>query len=143
MFFNLFKKKLCDVNGLFTGHYIDIRMFYMYRFNEVPCIVFISEMDTSKAHKYVRDKYAAEIVATYQHSFFEHAQKEIFFNNTVFVLKDKRLIELANNYCHVMHSSKQYGWGHKVIRDLSEFRQETSQASENKVIGFARSNQVN
>jgi len=143
MFFNLFNKKLSNVNGLFAGHFIDIRVFYVYQFNEVPCIGFISEMDITKAYRYLRDKYAGEIIVTYQHSFFEHAQKEIFFNNTVFVLKDKRMIELANNYCHVMHSSKQYNWGHKVMKDLSEFKQEISQANENKVIGFARSNQVN
>jgi len=143
MVFNLFKRRLSNVNSLFAGHYIDVRVFYVQLFNEIPCIGFISEMDSSKAYTYMRDNYAGEITATYQHSYFEYAQQEIFFNNTLFVLKDKRLIELTNNYCHVMHSSKQYDWAHRVIKELSVFRQETATANANKIVGFARSNQVN
>ena len=108
----------------------------------MPCVSFIGDIDTSKAYRYVQDNYAGDVTGIYQHNYFDHDKKEIFFNNTLFVFKDKRLIELGNNYCHVLHTNKQWSWESKVIRELAAFRVATASADD-KVIGFARSNQVN
>jgi len=142
MFFNLFKRKIENASSLFAGHYVDVKVFYVQHFDEIPCVSFIGDIDTSKAYRYMQDNYAGEVTEIYQHNYFDHDKKEIFFNNTLFVLHDKRLIELGNNYCHVLHTNKQWGWENKVIKELAAFRMVTGSAND-KVIGFARSNQVN
>ena len=58
-------------------------------------------------------------------------------------VKDKRMIELAANYCHVLHTNKQYNWAHDLVGELSKFRVEAASASDTKVIGFARNNNMN
>jgi hypothetical protein len=141
MFFNLFKRGIANANGLFAGHYVDVRTFYVLHFNKVPCVSFIGEIDTAKAYRYIQDNYRNGVAGIYQHTSFDHDKKNIFFNNTVFVLKDNRMIELANNYCHMLFGNKQYDWADKVMKDLSAFRQTV--ATNDKTIGFARSNQVN
>ena len=140
MVFNLFKKDLSKVNTLFLGHYLDPKVFYTVQFNKVPCISFIGEVDTSKAFDFIQSTYRLQVKGIYQHNYFDHNKREFFFNNTVFVLKNKRLIELGNNYCQVLHTKDQYGWGQTMIKELSVFH---VTVDENKVICFARSTNMN
>ena len=140
MVFNLFKKDLSKVNTLFLGHYLDPKVFYTVQFNKVPCISFIGELDAGKTFDFIQSTYHLQVKVIYQHNYFDHDKREFFFNNTVFVLKNKRLIELGNNYCQVLHTKDQYGWGQTMIKELSVFH---VTVDENKVIGFARSTNMN
>ena len=140
MFFNLFKTKVSQVNTLFLGHYVDPKVFYAVQFNKVPCISFIGELDTSKAFDFIQSTYRGELTGIYQHNYFDHDKRDFFFNNTLFVLKNKRMIELGNNYCQVLHTKDQYNWGQTMIKELSVFH---VTGDVNKVIGFARSNNMN
>ena len=140
MGFNLFKKDLSKVNTLFLGHYLDPKVFYTVKFNKVPCISFIGELDAGKAFDFIQSTYPSQVKGIYQHNFFDHDKREFFFNNTLFLLKNKRLIELGNNYCQVLHTKDQYAWGQTMIRELSVFHVTTDA---NKVIGFARSTNMN
>ena len=140
MVFNLFRKDLSKVNNLFLGYYVDPKVFYTVQFNTVPCISFIGELDTSKAFDFIQSTYRSQVTGIYQHNYFDHDKRQFFFNNTLFVLKNKRLIELGSNYCQVLHTKDQFDWGQTMIKELSVFHV-TGDA--NKVIGFARSNHVN
>ena len=140
MFFNLFRKDLSAVSTLFLGHYVDPKVFYTVQFNKVPCVSFIGEMDTSKAFDFIQSTYRAQVTGIYQHNYFDHDKRDFFFNNTLFVLKNKRLIELGTNYCQVLHTKDQYGWAQTMIKELSVFH---ITADTNKVIGFARSTSMN
>ena len=140
MFFNLFRRDLSKVNTLFLGHYVDPKVFYAVEFNRVPCISFIGELDTGKTFDFIQSTYRYQLTGIYQHNYFDHDKRQFFFNNTLFVLKNKRLIELGNNYCQVLYTKDQFDWGQTMIRELSVFH---LTADANKIIGFARSNHVN
>jgi len=139
MFFNLFRKDLSRVNTLFLGHYLDPKVFYTVQFNKTPCISFIGELDTSKTFDFIQSTYRYQVTGIYQNNYFDHDKRQFFFNNTLFVLKNKRLIELGNNYCQVLHTNNQYDWGQTMIKELSVFHLTDNT---NKSIGFARSNHV-
>ena len=140
MVFNLFKKDLARVNTLFLGHYLDPKVFYAVQFNRVPSISFIGEMDTSKAFDFIQNTYRSQVKGIYQHNYFDHDKRDFYFNNTLFVLKNKRMIELGNNYCQVLHTKDQYDWGQTMIKEMSVFH---VTGDVNKVIGFARTNNMN
>jgi hypothetical protein len=135
MLFNLLRTKVFRVNTLFLGHYLDPKVFYTVKFNAVPSLVYMGELDTSKAFHFIRSTYRSQIKEIYQHNYFDHDKKEILFNNTLFVLTNRKMIELTNNYCQVLHSKDQYDWGQTVIRELSVFH---ATVDPNKTIGFTR-----
>src|ERR1051325_8966968 len=122
MFQRLFRRKIRDTLGLFNGHFVEAKAFYALKFDAVSCISFIGEIDTSKAFAWVNENMKAEVLSTYQHSYFDHNEQKMFFNNTIFVLTNQRIIELGNNYCQVLHTQHQYGWANEVIKSLSPFR---------------------
>jgi hypothetical protein len=138
MHFNLFRTKVFRVNTLFLGHYVDPKVFYTVKFNTVPCVIFVGELDTSKAFDFVRYTYRSQIKGIYQHNYFDHDKKQFFFNNTLFVLENKRMIELGSNYCQVLHTKDQCDWGQTTIKELTVFH---LTADSNKAIGFARSSE--
>ncbi|HET6766354.1 MAG TPA: hypothetical protein VFH08_03110 [Chitinophagaceae bacterium] len=140
MFFNLFRKDLSPVSTLFLGHYVDPKVFFTVQFNKIPCISFIGEMDVGKAFDFIQNTYVNQVVGFYQHNYFDHDERDFFSNNTLFVLKNKRMIELGNNYCQVLYTTAHYDWGQTMIKELSVFH---VTGDVTKVIGFARSNGMN
>jgi len=142
MISQIFRHRIKDISALFIGHYIEVKAFYVIKFNEVPCVSFISELDTGKAYEFITDRFQNQVKGIYQHNYFDHDKQQFFFNNSVFVLGNKRMIELGNNFCHVLHNNKQYNFGNELVKELSAFRVTAENMKENRVIGFARNNHM-
>ena len=139
MFWKLFKRRIHDFMSLFYGHFVEVKALYALQFDAVSCVSYIGELDTSKAFAFINENLRAEIVTTYQHSYFDHKEQRMFLNNTIFVLANKRMIELGNNYCQVLYTPKQYTWANNLVESLSQFRM----VNHEPVIGFARHTGVN
>jgi len=142
-----FSKKINSMNMLFNGHYLDAKALYVFETGTIPCISFIGEIDVTKAFAYIKENFGADVKHTYQHSYFDHDSKQSFFNNTIFVMANERMIELGNNYCHVLHSKEDYGWAGNMLTALADFRMVAEAAgaatAKTQVVGFARQVQMN
>ena len=146
MLWRLFARRMNDAAALFNGHYIDVKAFYVIRFDQMPCVSFIGEMDATRVFAYLNEVNKSEIVNVFQHSYFDHAEQKMLFNNTVFVLTDNRMIEVAGNYCQVLHSDRAYGWANALLEALRAFREEQMPEPVTEVrtvIGFARQETLN
>jgi hypothetical protein len=140
-----FLKRINANAGLFNGHYIDVRSFYVAKFNAIPCITFIGDMDVTKVFAFIKKTYNQDIMATYQHSYFNHDDGNFYFNNTIIVLSYNRMVELVDNHCQVLHAADQYAWARQFIVDISKFRTEAVVAAfkHTHVVGFARETEMN
>jgi hypothetical protein len=138
MVFRLFRK-IKDTVTLFSSYFIEAKALYALEFDAVSCVSFISEIDTTKAFALVNEKMKNDIATVYQHSYFDHNEKKMFFNNTIFVLTNRRMIELGNNWCQVLHAPGQQAWADELIEQLSQFRI----VNKEPAIGFARQSVAN
>lgn len=143
MFWNLFRKKIHDTSALFSGHYMEIKAWYVLQFDRMPCLTFMSELNITKAYAFIREYCRHEITGVYQHRYFSHDENKMFFNNTVFILTENRMIEITANYCQVLHTNEQYEWASALVKDLAAFREIRGQKNETRVIGFARQEEMN
>lgn len=146
MLWRLFTRRINNAGVLFNNHYIEAEVFYVSRFNQMPCVSFIGELDVTRAYAYVSELYKKEIEHVYQHSYFDHKEQKVFFNTTLFVLTANRMIEVSGNYCEVLHTDRQYGWANGLLEELKVFRQERITATVEEVrtaIGFARQETLN
>jgi hypothetical protein len=134
MFKNLFKPRVREIAGLFTGHFVEAKAFYALTFDAVSCVTFIGDIDTSKAFAHVQGSLGADISKVYQHSYFDHAEGKMLFNNTLFVLRNKRMIELGANWCQVLHTPEQHRWANGLVEQLVPFKLKNAEPA----IGFAR-----
>jgi len=141
-----FLKRIKANTGLFNGHFIDAKTLYVLKFKLIPCVTFIGDMDVTKAFTYLAETFNAVIAAAYQHSYFDHCEKNILFNSTIIVLQRKRMIELADNYCQVLYAANDYAFASKLVNDLAQFRIDNNMAPAFKhthVVGFAREAEMN
>ena len=138
MLFSLFRK-IRDATGLFNGYFIEVKVLYALEFDALCCVSFIGELDTTKGYALINEKLRNDIVTVYQHSYFDHNETKMFFNNTIFVLTNKRIIELGNNWCQLLHTPEQHEWANKLIKQLSAFRL----VNNGPAIGFARQSAAN
>ena len=122
MFRKNFRRRISNLEGLFSGHFVEVKAFYALEFNAICCVSFIGELELSKAFEFISNNMNAEILRTYQHAYYEYNDKKMFFNNTIFVLSNMRMIELGNNYCQVLHTPQQYRWAGELVEKLSAFR---------------------
>jgi hypothetical protein len=120
--FTLFRREIINPGAMFAGHYIEVKAFYAWHFNKLPCINFIGELDVSRAYSFVTQTYQYSIEAVYQHAWYEHTEDKMFFNNSIFVLGNDRMIEMANDNCQVLFAATQYAWANSVVRELAAFR---------------------
>jgi virulence-associated protein VapD len=138
MFWKSTKRKMADTIGLFNGHYIDVKVFYVMSFDAIPCINFVGELDNTKAFSFINEAFGAELKFVYQHAYFDHTEGSVFFNNTIFVLSEKRIVELGHNYCQILFSADHYTWASKLMKDVSAFKIQNEPS-----IGFIRKANVN
>lgn len=141
-----FLQRLNTNAGLFNGHYIDVKAFYTLKFNTIPSMVFVNDIDVTKAFAFISETFRNDVSATYQHSYFNHDDQKIYFNNTIVVLSFQRMIEIANNYCQLLHTPNQYSWARTLVIDLAQFRVVQDNIASFKhthVVGFAKEAEMN
>jgi len=102
-------------------------------------------MDITKVFAFLKDNCKAEIISTYQHSYFHHDEKKVYFNNTIFVLNAERMIEIADNYCQLLHTPNQYSWARQLVNDSAQFKIERNVPviTRTQVVGFAKEAEMN
>lgn len=138
----IFGKRITNTNGLFDGHFIEVKAFYVLQFDKVPCLGFIGNIDISKAYTHIREVFGYEIVSVYQHAYFDHNKQKTFFNNTVFVLTQNGMIELGKGYVQILHTPKDYEWSNKLMKALAEFKINETPV-QTQIVGFARQPEMN
>jgi len=135
--------KYSAAHGLLTGHFIEVKALYLAEFNAIPCVAFVGELDITKAFGWIRENYRHSIRNVYQHIYWEHSENRDFFNSTIFVFNNKRMVEVAGNYCQILYAEAHYDWAMKLIRELAEFYVAPAPAPAANVIGFVRQSEMN
>lgn len=138
-----FRRKAININMLFSGHYVDARALYVQQNSLIPCICYIGEINCDHAFAFIKDQFKTEVKYVYQHYFYDHEKKGKFFNNCVFVLKQNRMIEVHQNFCHVLHCANDYEWAEAVVNDLAQFRMEQIAPLQTRIVGFAKHTEMN
>lgn len=139
MLWKWLSRKVVDTVALFNGHFIEVKAFYALQFDAMPCVTFIGELDVTKAYAFINEQLKESIVHVYQHAYFDHQEQQMFFNNTILVLRGNRMIEVGNNYCQVLHTTSQYAWANQLAKELAAFRI----VNKEPAIGFARHSTMN
>ena len=144
MFFRLFKKVNANAE-LFHGPFIDVKALYASRFNVIPSVTFIGELDLIRVYAYFKENFKEVILATYGHSYYNYNDQAVYSNCTILVLSNKRIIELADDFCQVLHTAEQYAWAEQLVNNLEQFRniQASKSSRHTHVVGFAKEATMN
>ena len=140
MFRKSLKARIRNVNALFNGNYVGIAPLYTVLFGKIPNVIFIPELDTTKVFAHMNEKHKWGIIDIYQHNYFNHEDKLLYFNNTIFIMRENRIVELTDNYAQILYEQKDFNWANGMSLELVEFRVTPEPVKESRIIGFARDN---
>jgi len=130
-------RRLRDMNALFIkDDYVDAKVLYAMLFDSIPCITKISDLNSTRALVYLKDRYAHEMMGKYNNGYFDYEESKVMFHNIILVLCNKRLIYIGHNYIHVLHTIHQSDEINELLKKLAEFRLLTKE--EREIIEFRR-----
>jgi hypothetical protein len=110
-----------NYTGIWNDYFVDVKIYYANKFRQIPNIYFLGNIDVTKVYEHIRAIYTEDIVDIKQHSYYDREADEGLFNCTIVELKNKRMLELANDHLFVYHSKGQQGWVNQLVENLKKF----------------------
>ena len=125
--------------GIFEHHYLEAKSFYMYRFKTIPCTTFVDEIDINKAFEYL-DKNSKDITEDiYQACYYDWTQSKQVFSKTLFVLKNRVMVELMNDYARILYPNYRYNEADNLVNIFSAYKlPQKQEAYEINIITLSR-----
>jgi hypothetical protein len=111
--------------NIFDHQYVEGKLFYVNRFREVPCISWLDGIDCGKAFDFIRETYRDEITDLFQCNDFNFEKNQLEFRKTIFVLKNKRVIELSYSYIQLLYGNTQFAFANQLANELAQFKAES------------------
>ena len=119
---NLIHQKTIDANSVFGKRFLNSMSLYLYRFNNLPSLHFIGNIEGEKAYKAFKEVFADLIVSEYQYRWFKKEKKRFEFDETVFVLKNNCIVEI-DGYCEILHDGNQDDFLDKCTALMNRFKE--------------------
>src|SRR4051794_30815310 len=99
---NLFTQKAINANSVFDNRFLDGKILYLYYFNRLPNLSYISQIDGEKLFNALKEKFAGQIKNILGYRWYKKKNKEYQFGRTVLVFEGNCLIEIATAYCDIL-----------------------------------------
>ncbi len=100
---NLYSQKVINANNVFGDSFLDAKMLYLYSFNALPNINFISDVEGEKVFAVLQEKFAQSIKNIHRTTWYKRKKKKFQFDKTLIVLQQNCIVELEDDYCEILH----------------------------------------
>ncbi|MEP7373373.1 MAG: AAA family ATPase [Chitinophagaceae bacterium] len=116
------QQKIMAANSIFQNSFLDCKAYYMYAYQQVPCITWVDQVNTEKVLKHIRTEYEDAITGIFQYSKYDRKKKKPLYSTTIVLLRDNCLVELGGEYCEVLHTHEDYDMANNLVREVSRFK---------------------
>lgn len=136
---SMFKRRVRHIDVLLRNNFVDSQVWFAAKFKAVANVSIIKEIDATRAYELVMKSFGKEVTVIHKFNTFNYDVNAAVFNVTIFVLKNKRMIELGQEYAVLLYTSADYGWANDLMAELAKCRI----TSRTNVIGFANAQAMN
>jgi hypothetical protein len=120
---NLYTQKIINANNIFSDYFLDIKTLYLYCFNTLPSLSYISHVDGEKAFEVFKEKYSQQIKHVHQYRWYKSKKKKYQFDKTVIILDNNCLVQFDNDDCEILHDGRQQLFVKEVTSLASQFKE--------------------
>lgn len=113
---NPFKSK--NNGQLFDQYFIEAKVFYMKLFNVVPCVAYIGNVDTKKIFELIQGGKYGKVKDVYQRIYHDWENDRICFSKTIFVIENKLMVKLEDDWLEVYFTTKDYAMANKMLKEF-------------------------
>lgn len=119
---NLNNRKTMDANAVFADRFLNSKSLYLYRFNNLPSLHFIANIEGEKAYSAFKEAFAGMIVAEYQYRWYKKKKNAYQFDETLFILNNNCIVEMKD-YCEILHDGHQTEFVAKCTALMNRFKE--------------------
>lgn len=116
------QQEILNLNSIFQQHFLEPKNFFMYCYQQPPCITWVDMLNTEKALKYLKDEYGDVITRIYQYSKYERKKRRTEFSRTVITFRDNCIVELCSDWADILYTHEDNEMANALVKELSRFR---------------------
>ena len=120
---NVNTQKVVNANSLFDYRFLDANVLYLYYFNQLPSVNFISHVDGEKLFNVLKEKYGSQIKQVHHRNWYKKERKKYEFDRTVLVFEGNRLVDLGDDYCEMMHDGSNAEWVMSITELANQYKE--------------------
>lgn len=120
---NLYSQKIINTNNVFNDRFLDTKIFYLYCFNILPSLNYVSHVDGEKAFAAFKEKFGELINYIHRYRWYKRKAKKYQFDKTVLVLKNNCLLEFDDDYCEILHDGANENFVQEVTELVNQFKE--------------------
>lgn len=120
---NLYNQKVINANNIFDDQFLDAKTLYLYCFNALPSLNYISQIDGEKAFNAFKEKFSDMITSTHQYRWYKAKKKEYQFDRTLLILNNQCVLEFDDNYCEIYHNGADEPFVQKLTNLVYGFKE--------------------
>lgn len=120
---NLYSQRVINANSLFSNHFLDAKMLYLYCFNQLPSVNYVNGIDAERAFGAFREKFSDRIVKVHRYQWYKDKRKDYQFSRTLVVMDNESVVEFDRSYCEVWHNGTQQEFIDEVTATVYRFRE--------------------
>ncbi len=117
-----FRIKTKKNDQLFDQYFIEPRSFYVKVFKTVPCVAFIRNVDTQKIFEKIKSETYGKVKEVYQRIYHSWDNDKIFFDKTIFILENKMMIKLCDEWLEIYFDTKSYNKANKMLNEFKTYK---------------------
>src|SRR5687768_15562759 len=123
---NFNNQKMIDANSVFAKRFLNSKSLYLYHFNRLPSMHFISDINGEKAYNAFIEMFSDQISSEHQYRWYQRKKKKYHFDETIFIMKNHCLVEL-HNYCEILHDGTQHDFIEQCTALMNRFKERNKQ----------------
>lgn len=131
---NIFRRKVANMNYLFSGQYIDPKALFLATYDGLPNVTYMTSVDVNAALGWMRSTISGELRDLYQYAEFNAAAGTAEFNVQYYVLHKPCIVEIGTDFVTLYHDRSLHNWAAAFLRELAAFRKTDGSKTP---IGFA------
>jgi len=120
---NLYNQTVIDINNVLGKRFFNTKSLYLYHFNVLPNVHFVSMIDGEKAFKAFKENFSTLITNVHQYRWFKHERKKFEFDSTIVMLNNRFLIEFDDDFCQLLHDGTNEAFIDEVVALLKKFKE--------------------
>ncbi|PZR27441.1 MAG: AAA family ATPase [Citrobacter freundii] len=107
---------------LTNSDYLDQEVFYFNYFKIIPCKHYIGGIDIEEAFKFIKEKYAGEIVNVHQSSSFNKQKERHELDKIIIIMDSQVMVALDYSWADIFFPSRKDKWADRLVRELNNYR---------------------
>ena len=80
-------------NSIFQNSFLDCKAYFMYTYQQVPCITWVDQVNTEKVLKYIQAEYAEAITGIFQFSKYNRKKRKSLYDTTIIHIYENCVVE--------------------------------------------------